>query len=203
MKAPLFVMEPQWEWLTRTVYDPSVTWVAITATLTLVLAICALIPLWSVARTKKTELAWRLRDDFWTARVKAILFLVNHGMLRYMSGNPPYFTFAAISSDPARPLIQEALGDRVEISSFEIDDELLNPLNEAAALAFEHSISFEDVYALFGNFIKSISQNEEVQKHIAHIRTLDKRHDSWSYLEHIVPTLDRLDAKFLKRAKVK
>jgi hypothetical protein len=195
-------MKPEWEFLTKSIYDPEVFWVMVTAVATVFLVILAAVPLWSLAKTRRTDLVRRLRDDFWTTRARAILYLVDHGMLQYVADNPPYFSIAGISYDPAEHRMRDAFGDRAVISAFEIDDELLNPLEEVAALAYGKAISLEDVYALFGNFMKSTAQNAEIQKHIADVRKSPKSANAWMHLERIVPKLDRLDEEFLKRSQI-
>jgi len=194
-------LKPQWEWLTRTVYDPSITWVAITAVATLVLVYLAAVPLRRLVKAKKTELAWRLRNDFLTPRVRDILYLIDHGMLEYQPDGP-CFSFAGID-EVARLRVRESFGDTVLISAFEIDDDILNPLDEISALAFEGSLQMEDVYAIFGNFIGSTVQNGAILAHIRAVRTRPNASEAWLHMERIVPGLERLDARFRRRSVVR
>ncbi len=189
-------MKPEWEWVTQTIFKPEVFWVMITAIATLALVIFAALPLRSLAKTRRTDLARRLRDDFWTPRARVMMFLVDHNLLQYVPGDPPYFSIAQISGDPAQARVQEAFGDRALISIFEIDDELLNPLEEVAALAFAKSVDLEDVYALFGNFIGSTVENEQIRRHIEDVRRTPNAANAWIHLERIVPLFDHLDEEF-------
>jgi hypothetical protein len=167
-------MKTDWEFLTRTIYEPEVFWAMLTAVATLSLVFLAAAPLWDLAKTRRTELARRLREEFRAC---------HHG------------SSAVLDS--------ATLGDTVVLSSFEIDDYLLNPLEEVALLAFAKSITFDDVYAFFGNFIKSTVENEEIQKHIHNIRTNYRSPNAWSDVEQIVPALNRLDERRLKRLSQK
>jgi hypothetical protein len=192
-------MKPEWDFLTKSIYDPEVFWVMVTAVATVFLVILAAVPLWSLAKTRRTDLVRRLKDDFWTTRVKAIMFLIDHNLIEYTEDQMPFFSFARISNDPARGLLSQTLGDTVVLSAFEIDDEILNPLEEVATLAFAKSIAFEDVYAFFGNVIESTVENKEIQKHIGDVRTHRGDANAWRNIERIVPVLNRLDEKLLKR----
>jgi hypothetical protein len=196
-------MKTDWEFLTRTMYEPEVFWAMLTAIATLSLVFLAAAPLWDLAKTRRTELARRLREEFWTPRMKAIMFLIDHNLIEYQPGAPSFFSFARVTMDPAQSLIAQTLGDTVVLSSFEIDDYLLNPLEEVALLAFAKSITFDDVYAFFGNFIKSTVENEEIQKHIHNIRTNYRSPNAWSDIEQIVPALNHLDERRLKRLSQK
>src|SRR5262249_17456821 len=132
---------------------------------------------------------------------EAMLFLINHNLLRYESPRDgiPFFSFTAISNDPARERIEETLGNRVVLNIFEIDDSLLNPLEEVAVLAFAKSLSFRDVYAVFGQYMKSTVDSEEIRKHVLDIRRRRNAANAWINLERIVPILDRLDVKLSKK----
>jgi hypothetical protein len=194
-------MKTEWEFLTKTLFDPGIFWVMVTALASIAVVIVAAVPLRSLANSRKTEVARRLREDFWTPRVRAMMFLVNHGLLEYEAGPLPLFSFARISGDPAEIWIKQTLGDRTVLSIFEIDDELLNPLQEVATLAFVGAFSSNDVYGLFGNAMKSINEDEEIQKHILDMRTRPGPGSAtaWIEIERIVPILDRLDQRAMKR----
>lgn len=192
-------MKPEWEFLTKTIYDPEVFWVMVSAVATVLLVILAAIPLWSIAKTRRTEVARRLRDEFWTERTKAIMFLIDHNLLAYDAG-VPCFRLRGIGGDPAEEMITQTLGESGVLSIFEVDDKILNPLEEVAAMTFAGSISFEDVYALFGNFIRSTVENEAIRQHIQETRRRQQSANAWVHLERIVPRLDRLDERFSRAA---
>jgi hypothetical protein len=193
--------EPEWEFLTKTIFDPAIFWAMVTAVATVFLVFFAVLPLREIAKTRRTELVRHLREDFLTFRIKAIMFLINHNLIDYEqdADTTPFFSFARISNDPAQSRIQETLGDTVVLSIFEIDDDILNPLEEVAVLAFARSITFEDVYALFGNFMQSVVQNEAIQRHIRDMRRNSGTANAYRNLERIVPILDSLDEKLLRR----
>jgi hypothetical protein len=154
----------------------------------------AAVPIRMLIKERKNQLAWRLHDSFLTARARAILFLIDHEILKYQRDGVPYFSFAGID-DVDRGPIRHALGDDVVISIFEIDDAVLNPLEEIALRGVEGSLEFQDVYELFGNFIESTMRNEAIKDHIADIRSRPTAKDAWSRLESIVPRLTERDKK--------
>lgn len=71
-------MKPEWEFLTKSIYDPEVFWVTITAVAAvaaLFLVVLAAIPPWGSREwTRRTDLVRRLKEDFLTRRVNAIIF---------------------------------------------------------------------------------------------------------------------------------
>lgn len=102
-------MKPEWEFLTKTIFDPGVFWAMLTAVATAFLVFFAVLPLRELAKTRRTELERRLRDDFLTARIKAIMFLINHDLIEYRehAGATPFFSFARISGDRSQDRIRE------------------------------------------------------------------------------------------------
>jgi len=193
-------VKPELEFLTKTIYDPAVFWVMITAVATIFLVILAAVPLRDLAKTRRTDLVRHLRADFWTLRMRAIMFLIDHNLIEYQEDAIPFFSFARPSDNPARVWLSQIWGDTVVLSTFEIDDELLNPLEEVAILAFAKSISFKDVSALFGNFMRSTSENEEIRRDVQDVRRRQESANAWMNLERIVPILSRLDERLLKRS---
>jgi hypothetical protein len=195
--------EPEWEFLTKTIFDPTIFWAMLTAVATVFLVLFAAWPLRGIAKTRRTELVRHLKEDFLTPRTKAIMFLINHNLIDYEpdADTTPFFTFARISGESAQGRIQGTFGETAVLSIFEIDDDILNPLEEVAVLAFAKSITFEDVYALFGNFMQSVAQNEAIQRHIRDMRTNRGAANAYRNLERIVPILDNLDEKLLRRVR--
>lgn len=102
-------MKPEWEFLTKTIFDPGVFWAMLTAVATAFLVFFAVLPLRDLAKTRRTELVRHLRDDFLTARIKAIMFLINHDLYcipRTCRCNA-IFSFARISGDRSQNRIRE------------------------------------------------------------------------------------------------
>jgi hypothetical protein len=195
-------MKTDWEFLTKTIYDPAIFWGMVTAFATVFLALFAVFPLRDLARTRRTELAWRLRENFWTPRMQAIMYLIDHGLLDYEpTPLPPSFAFPRINDDPGQSFVSEHLGDRIVLSAFEIDDQLLNPLVDIALSASVGSITFEDVHALFGNAIKSTAEDPAIQAHIRDMRRNPRFSKAWIEIERIIPKLDEIDKKLEKRTQ--
>jgi len=78
-------MEPEWEFWTKTIYDPAIFWAMVTAvaTVTLVFATIGLvwIGLIPLVRNRKAELAERFKEELLTPSAKGIFFLAAHGFL--------------------------------------------------------------------------------------------------------------------------
>ena len=66
--------------------------------------------------------------------MQAIMYLIDHGLLDYEpTPLPPSFAFPRINDDPGQSFVSEHLGDRIVLSAFEIDDQLLKDIGVSSA----------------------------------------------------------------------
>jgi hypothetical protein len=69
-------MKPEWEFLTKTIYDPAIFWVMVTAIATVALVLATIGLVWigliPLVRSKKAELAERFKEELLTPSAQRI-----------------------------------------------------------------------------------------------------------------------------------
>jgi hypothetical protein len=124
-------MKPEWEWLTRTIYDPGIFWSMVTAvgTLLLFVATGALIgvgywQLQELIQTSKADFAYRMKRDFFTAEVRRLIFLVEHNFLDFYqpASEIPWFGIVQQPDGPVRNRMRELRAEGGKIGTFDVDD---------------------------------------------------------------------------------
>jgi hypothetical protein len=173
-------MEPEWEFLTKSIYDPAVFWamVAAVATVALVFATIGLvwIGLIPLVRNKKSELAERFKEELLTPSAQGIFFLAAHGFLTFVvdkqSGDREigYFAIIKLNENIMQQRLDQMFGDQRIVMTFEMDDDILAPLEEVAYYEKHGEIEFEDVYRIFGDYIGVCWSNAEIVKYINWLR---------------------------------
>ena len=149
---PQIEMKAGWEWLTKTVYDPTIFWAMITAVATVVLLFVAYFQLRSLARTSRSDFLYRLKKDFFTQDVRRLLFLVEHDCLEFQEKEIPHFKIVG----RAQPIVAERMKDLgIEgdsVSTYSMEDVLLGPLEDLGFLEKRGMVDFEEVYEAFETY---------------------------------------------------
>lgn len=170
-------MKPEWEWFTKTVYDPAIFWVMVTAlatialvVVTILLVVVGAIPL---VRARKAELAEGFRAELWTPSARKIFFLASHGFLDFKVDATTKRGFFMII-EPQENIIKQRLGQIFEdqriVLTFEMDDEFLQPLEELAHYEEKKVLDFEDVYRMFADYVDVAMSNSAIKQYIAWLR---------------------------------
>src|ERR1017187_7444175 len=81
-----------WCFWQRTWSDPAIFWAAATAVITIILVLVAWVQLRDLARTSRADFIFRLKNDFFTAEARRLLFLVEEDLLRFEDDKIPYFS---------------------------------------------------------------------------------------------------------------
>src|SRR6266849_9097444 len=153
-------MKTEWEWLTKTIYEPEVTWAMVTAIATVLLVIGTAILAWAgvlpLFRARRAELTERFREELLTPTAKRILFLLAHNLLDFRTdpttGSGFFFIMPAPENIIAQRL-EQILGPQRIVLTFEMDDEILAPLQEVAYYEADGAIDFDDAFRIFGQQI--------------------------------------------------
>jgi hypothetical protein len=177
-------MKPEWEFWTQSIYEPAIVWamVAAVATVALVGATIGLvwIGLIPLVRSKKAELAERFKDELLTASARGIFFLAAHNFLQFVidkqDGNREigYFAITKLNENIMQQRLDQMFGEQRIVMTFEIDDQILAPLEEIAYYEKQGEVEFRDVYRIFGDYIDVCWQNAEIVKYIRWIRERQK-----------------------------
>jgi hypothetical protein len=139
-------MNPEWEWLTRSVYDASIFWAMITAVATFVLVFVAYFQLKSLARTSRSDFLYRLKKDFFTHEVRRLLFLVERDYLEFQEEEIAHFKIIGRDQPRVAERMRELGIEGDSVSTYRMEDELLGPLEDVGFLEKIGMVDFREVY---------------------------------------------------------
>lgn len=196
-------MNPEWEFLTKTLYDPAIFWSMATAVCTflLVLATAALVwvgfvQLRQLVKTSKADFVDRLKRDFFTVEARRLIFLVEHDFLDFHqpAGEIPYFTIRPVAAVPMRNRMRELEVEGGSISTFTFDDVLLGPLEDVATFEAIGNVELETVYSFFSAYIDDVMTNTALLSYIHWARQDSNAPDLYVNLERLHQKLAAYDS---------
>ncbi|HEU0047819.1 MAG TPA: hypothetical protein VFQ43_09480, partial [Nitrososphaera sp.] len=80
-------MKPEWEFITKTIYDPAIFWAMVTAVATVLLVAATVGLVWigliPLINARKAEFADRFRSELLSSSAEKIFFLVAHGFVEF------------------------------------------------------------------------------------------------------------------------
>jgi hypothetical protein len=173
-------MNQEWEFLTKTIYDPAIFWVMVTAVATVALVFATIGLVWiglvPLVRSKKAALAERFKEELLTPSAQGIFFLAAHGFLTFVidrqSGDREmgYFAIIKLNENIMQQRLDQMFGEQRIVMTFEMDDEILAPLEEVAYYEKRGEVEFDDVYRIFGDYIDVCWSNKEIVRYIDWLR---------------------------------
>jgi hypothetical protein len=185
-------MKPEWEFLTKSIYDPAIFWAMVAASATVALVIATIGLVWvgliPLVRSRKAELAERFKEELLTPSAQGIFFLAAHGFLKFVIHKEAenreigYFSIIKLDENIMQQRLDQKFGEQRIVMTFEMDDEILSPLEEVAYYEKHGEIEFEDVYRIFGDYIDVCWSNTEIVKYITWVRATMKA-DAYKNME--------------------
>jgi hypothetical protein len=173
----MVIMKPEWEFFTKTIYDPAIFWTMVTAVATVLLVAATVALVWigliPLINARKAEFANRFRSELLSSSAKKIFFLVAHGFVEFKvdpTTKRPFFLIIEASENIIKQRIEQMLAGQRIILTFEIDDEILSPLEEVAYYEEKNVLDFDYVYETFADHIDVFMSNKEVVKYITWMR---------------------------------
>jgi hypothetical protein len=121
----------------------------------------------------RAEFADRFRAELLSSSAEKIFFLVAHGFVEFRldpSTKRPYFFIIEASENIIKQRLEQMLDGQRIILTFEMDDEILSPLEEVAYYEQKNVLDFDYVYETFAEHIDVFMSNEEVVEHITWMR---------------------------------
>jgi hypothetical protein len=191
MRMILPAMHTDWEWLTKTIYDPAIFWAMVTAIATVALVFATIGLVWigliPLVRSKKADLAERFKEELLTPSAQGIFFLAAHGFLRFVIDRQGereigYFSIIKLNENIMQQRLDQMFGDQRIVMTFEMDDKILAPLEEIAYYEKHGEIEFEDAYRIFGDYIDMCWSNAEIVLYIKWLRSTLKA-DAYKNME--------------------
>lgn len=193
-------MHPEWEWLTKTIYDPAVFWAMVTAVATLLLVGATIGLVWigiiPLVKTQRADLGERFRSELLRPAAQRIFFLASHGLFQFQTDPNTgigYFLIIQARENIVEQRLRQLLGEQRIVLTFEMDDEFLSPLEEMARDEEKKILDFEYVFRNFGDYVDVAMRNEQIQRYVMWLRERASNPDLYKYL-------GKLHAKLEKRA---
>jgi hypothetical protein len=185
-------MKPEWEFWVQSIYEPAIFWAMVTAVATVALVGATIGLVWigllPLVRSRKAELAERFKEELLTASAQRIFFLAAHNFLTFVIDKQPggreigYFAITKLNENIMQQRLDQMFGEQRIVMTFEIDDQILAPLEEVAYYEKHGEVEFGDVYRIFGDYIDVCWRNAEIVKYIKWLRERQKA-DAYANME--------------------
>ena len=160
------------EWLKKSL-QPDVFWVMATALLTFALVVVAQKQLRDLARTSRSDFLYRLKKDFFTAKVSEFIFLLEIDLLAFSPDPIP--TFDTITKKGVEP-------EKDAFTTNVIDDLLLGPLEDVGVLWKSGRLSLDEVYETFDYYIRLCVENRAIADYIKWVKKEPGNEDIYDHL---------------------
>jgi hypothetical protein len=167
----------------KTIFDPTIFWVMLTAVATVALVLVGYFQLAELVRTRKSEFAKKLHEDFSTPIERSVLLVIARKRLRYR--NTQVFDVAPQETEVIEAIEYEITFTRETISTAEVMRVILNPLEYLGQMERHKTVTLEDVAVLFGSTIRTVGGNEEIWKFIHELRMQTNNPALFSEFEHL------------------
>jgi hypothetical protein len=93
-----------------------------------------------------------------------------------------YFAIIKLNENIMQQRLDQMFADQRIVMTFEMDDEILAPLEEVAYYEKHGEVEFEDVYRIFGDYIDVCWSNRKIVKYIEWLRSRMKA-DAYKNME--------------------
>jgi hypothetical protein len=197
-------MHYEWLFLTKTLCDPEVFWVMVTAIATVLLVVATAgliyvgwIQLQELVKTSKADFLERMKREFFAIESRRFIFLIEHGLLIFnvSKDNIGFFSVKPTGSSVLRDAMRELLVDREIYTTFEMDDVLLGPLEDVASFEKMGNVDLKAVYLVFGQYVNDVMENDAIREYIEWARVDDRAPDIYDGLEELYRKLKKFDAR--------
>lgn len=196
-------MQPEWEFLTKTIYDPGVFWVMLTAISTVVLVIVAWSQLRSLAKTSRSDFLYKLKKDFFTDEARRMIFLFEQGLVEFQPGEMPYFKVVAREQAGLSARMKELGIVGHSVSAYAVDDALLGPMEDLGVLEELGLVNLREVYEVFVTYINICVESEAMKEYLGYCRRDPSDEDVYDNLLRLYRRLKRAAPKIQRKKRRK
>jgi hypothetical protein len=173
------------EFLSKTFTDAPTFWVMLTGLGTFVLALVTFL-LFKVAkkqltdlaetsareeRTNKADFIFRLGRNFFTLEARQLIFLIEEELIAYENASIPYFKIEKMEEADVKARLEELHISHPTVSTYDVDDILLGPLEDVGIFKEAGLISLDDAYEEFDYYIQLCVDNDQIRKYIDDARS--------------------------------
>jgi hypothetical protein len=161
-------MKTEWEFLTKTLEDPTIFWTMATAVASITLVVVAYRQLRSLARTSRSDFLYRLKNDFFNDEARRLIFLAENNLLKFCSEDKiPYFGIIGSDTAGVAARMKELGITEKTISVYLVDDKLFGPMEDIGVLEKLGQVSLEEVYEVFVTYINICVESEGLKEYLA------------------------------------
>lgn len=195
-------MKTEWEFLTRTLFDPAVFWAMATAVATIALIVVAYSQLRSLARTSRSDFLYRLKRDFFTQDARRLIFLAEHDLIKFHASDIPYFEIIGREAPGVADRMKELgiVGD--SISVYLVDDALLGPIEDLGVLEKLGLVTLEEVYEVFVTYVEICAEAKPLNEYLEWSRSNPEDEDVYDNLFGLYNKLKREGPRIRKKKRL-
>lgn len=187
------VMHPEWEWLTKTIYDPAIFWSMLAALMTGSLFVVAYWQLHSLAKTSRSDFLHKLKSDFFTKEARQLAFLANEDLLKFHDETEfPYFEILRRDDSEISRRINELGIEGDSVSIYSVDDALLGPMEDIGVFEKSNLIDLNDAYEVFEAYVNICVMSCGLKEYIVWSREGEGNEDVWDNLLNLHTKLGKL-----------
>ncbi len=122
-------------------------------------------------RTNKADFIFRLGRTFFTLEARQLIFLIEEELITYEEAAIPYFRIHKMEDADVKPRLAELRISHPTVSTYEVDDILLGPLEDVGIFKEAGLISLDDAYEEFDYYIRLCVDNDQIRRYIDDART--------------------------------
>jgi len=175
-----FVVHSLWA---STVTDAAAFWAMVAAIAAVILTIVAYWQLRSLAATSRSDFVYRLKKDFFTEETRRLIFLAENELLEFDTGEPiAHFRIVGHEDRTVKERLRDLGIDKFTISTYEVDDALLGPMEDMGVLESMGLISLKEVYEAFVTYINICVENSALRAYLEYSRRDPDDDDVYDHL---------------------
>ena len=190
-------------WL-RTFQEPGNVWSLVTAVATAVVVWVAYRQLSDLARTSKSDFLYKLKKDFFTEETRRLIFLAENELLEFRSAEIPYFQIVRSEDADTRKRLEELGITGSTISTYQVDDVLLGPLEDVGILLERNLVSLDEAYEQFDTYVEICAEDKAIGEYLDSGRTGEGNEDVYDGFQRLYERLKEQGPKIRdKKRKAK
>jgi hypothetical protein len=156
------------------------------AVATVILVFVAYWQLKNLARTSRSDFLCRLRNDFFNDDARQLIFLAEHGLLKFdEAGEIPYFEIVGRDRPGVADRMNELNIKGNTVSTYLVDDKLLGPIEDIGVLEKLRLLTLKEVYEAFVTYINICVESPGLREYLQWSRKDPEDDDVYDNLLYI------------------
>jgi hypothetical protein len=168
----------------------------ITAIATSLLVWVAYWQLRNLARTSRSDFLYKLKKDFFTEDARRLIFLVDNDLLEFCESEIPYFRVAHGGNSEIESRLKELEISAPSVSTCEIDDVLLGPLEDVGLLESLSQVTLREAYEVFDTYVEICAENKAIAEYLKWCMSEPDNDDVYDYFRQLYEKLKEHGPRF-------